>query len=111
MADPVFFAPSRSISVGEIAELTGATLTDPAHGSVVVTGIASAANGAEGKLVFVEGKRNGELLVQLRAAAVLSSSMAKISFSQSPALLSAGKNWTGNLKWISSFSESVRTAR
>ena len=71
MADPVFFAPSRSISVGEIAELTGATLTDPAHGSVVVTGIASAANGAEGKLVFVEGKRNGELLVQLRAAAVL----------------------------------------
>ena len=74
MTDPVFFAPSRRISVSEIAELTGATLVDPAHGDRLVSGIASAADGGEGKLVFVEGKRNAALLAKLTAAAVLCTS-------------------------------------
>ena len=71
MTDPVFFAPSRRISVSEIAELTGARLVDESHGDVLVTGIASASEGGEGQLVFVEGKRNAALLDGLTAAAVL----------------------------------------
>ena len=74
MTDPVFFAPSRRISVSEIAELTGARLTEPAHGDRLVSGIASATDGGEGKLVFVEGKRNAALLEKLTAAAVLCTS-------------------------------------
>jgi UDP-3-O-[3-hydroxymyristoyl] glucosamine N-acyltransferase len=73
MADPVFFAPSRPISVSEIASLTGARLVDAAHGGRIVTGIASASEGGEGRLVFVEGKRNAGLLKTLSAAAVLCS--------------------------------------
>ncbi len=71
MTDPVFFAPSRLFSVSEIADLTGAKLVDPAHGERRVTGIASATQGGEGKLVFVEGKRNAKLLDGITAAAVL----------------------------------------
>lgn len=71
MADPVFFAPSRPLSVSEIAERTGAKLVDPSHGDRHVTGIASLGEGGEGKLVFIEGKRNAGLLKRLSAAAVL----------------------------------------
>ena len=71
MADPVFFAPSRPLSISQIAELTGAELVDAAHGDRLVSGIASAIEGGEGKLVFVEGKRNATLLKGLSAAAVL----------------------------------------
>jgi UDP-3-O-[3-hydroxymyristoyl] glucosamine N-acyltransferase len=71
MTEPVFFAPSRSVSVAEIAELTGATLVEASHGDRLITGIASASAGGEGKLVFVEGKRNAELLRHLSASAVL----------------------------------------
>jgi UDP-3-O-[3-hydroxymyristoyl] glucosamine N-acyltransferase len=71
MTDPVFFAPSRRISVSEIAELTGARLVDESHGDVLVTGIAPASQGGEGQLVFVEGKRNAALLDGLNATAVL----------------------------------------
>ena len=71
MADPVFFAPSRPISVSEIAGRTGAKLVDEAHAERIVTGIASAIEGGEGKLVFVEGRRNAGLLKGLSAAAVL----------------------------------------
>ena len=74
MTDPVFFAPSRRISVAEIAELTGAKLAEQAHGDRLVSGIASISTGGEGKLVFVEGKRNASLLKDLSAAAVLCSS-------------------------------------
>ena len=66
MTDPVFFAPSRRISVSEIAELTGAKLVDGAIGDRLVTGIAPASEGGEGKLVFVEGKRNAGLLDRAR---------------------------------------------
>jgi len=74
MTDPVFFAPSRRLSVSEIAELTGAKLGDQAHGDLVVRGIASASEGGEGMLVFVEGKRNAALLKDLSATAVLCTS-------------------------------------
>jgi UDP-3-O-[3-hydroxymyristoyl] glucosamine N-acyltransferase len=71
MTDPVFFVPSRHYSAGEAAKLTGATLADPADATVRISGIASAAEGGEGTIVFVEGKRNAALLEGLHAAAVL----------------------------------------
>ncbi len=71
MADPVFFEPARSLSAAEIAELTGARLVDPAHGVVVVRGIAPATRGGEGRLVFVDGRRNAKLMDGLSAAAIL----------------------------------------
>jgi len=71
MTDPVFFAPSRRISVSEIAALTGARLVNGSHGDLLVTGIASASQGGQGLLVYVEGKRNAALLDGLTATAVL----------------------------------------
>jgi UDP-3-O-[3-hydroxymyristoyl] glucosamine N-acyltransferase len=71
MADPVFFAPARTVTIAEIAGVTGARLVDPAHGERVVTRIAPAPGDGEGSLVFVEGKRNRKLLDGLAAAAVL----------------------------------------
>src|SRR5262245_19803154 len=71
MTDWVFFAPSRPVSMAEIAELTGATLVDASHRDRLVEAIAPAAEGGAGKLVFVEGKRNAALMRGLSAAAVL----------------------------------------
>jgi UDP-3-O-[3-hydroxymyristoyl] glucosamine N-acyltransferase len=71
MAEPVFFAPARSVSVAEIAELTAAKLVDPAHGSRLVARMASAAEADDSTLVFIEGRRNASLMKGLSAAAVL----------------------------------------
>ncbi|MGO4830912.1 LpxD N-terminal domain-containing protein, partial [Rhizobiaceae sp. 2RAB30] len=54
--------------------MTGAQLLDVDAASVPVTGIAPAAQGGAGKLVFVEGKRNASLLDGLAAAAILCTS-------------------------------------
>lgn len=71
MTDPVFFVPSRLYQVGEVAELTGATLVNPDHSRMEITTIASAHDGGEGALVFVDGKRNAASLAALQAVAVL----------------------------------------
>jgi UDP-3-O-[3-hydroxymyristoyl] glucosamine N-acyltransferase len=71
MTDPVFFAPARPFSVAEIAEVTGAKLVNASHGARLVTAIAAASEGGEGRLVYVEGRRNAALLRRLTAAAVL----------------------------------------
>ncbi|MER2534586.1 MAG: UDP-3-O-(3-hydroxymyristoyl)glucosamine N-acyltransferase [Rhizobiaceae bacterium] len=73
MSDPVFFVPSRRFTAAEIAALTGAVLTNPDKADVEIDGIASAADGGEGKLVFVEGRRNAALAEEARAAAILCS--------------------------------------
>ncbi|ODT07429.1 MAG: UDP-3-O-(3-hydroxymyristoyl)glucosamine N-acyltransferase [Mesorhizobium sp. SCN 65-20] len=71
MTDPVFFVPSRRYTVGEVAELTGATLIDAGHAHIAITTIAAATDGGDGALVFVDGKRNAGPLASLVAAAVL----------------------------------------
>src|SRR5687767_2699569 len=71
MTDPVFFAPSRRFSAAEIAALTGAELFDASQADVIVTDIASASIGGDGKLVYVDGKRNASLLEGRSAAAIL----------------------------------------
>ncbi|RWM10047.1 UDP-3-O-(3-hydroxymyristoyl)glucosamine N-acyltransferase [Mesorhizobium sp.] len=71
MTDPVFFAPSRRYTAGEVANLTGANLVDSSRADVAIEALAPANEGGDGALVFVDGKRNVALMQSLRAAAVL----------------------------------------
>ncbi len=71
MTDPVFFAPSRRYTVGEVANLTGAVLADTGHSQICIDALAPASEGGENALVFVEGKRNFALIRSLKAAAIL----------------------------------------
>src|SRR5690606_17214580 len=71
MTDPVFFVPTRRYRAVEVANLAGAELADPGHSDIQIGGIASASEGGEGMLVYVEGGRNAGLAETLDAAAVL----------------------------------------
>lgn len=73
MSDPVFFAPSRRFTAGEIAALTGAELRTPEFADNIVTGLAPADRGGSGTLVFVEGRRNAGLIAGVEASALLCS--------------------------------------
>ena len=73
MSDPVFFAPSRRFTAGEIAALTGAELRTPELADNIVTGLAPADRGGSGTLVFVEGRRNAGLIAGVEASALLCS--------------------------------------
>lgn len=70
MTDPVFFVPTRSFTALEAANLTGSALYDPQQADIQLTGIASAADGGEGMLVFVEGRGNADLAARVSAAAI-----------------------------------------
>ncbi len=71
MTDPVFFVPTRRYSALEVANLTGSSLANPAHAKVTISGIASAADGGEGMLVYAEGRKNAKLAQNTVAAAIL----------------------------------------
>lgn len=71
MTEPVFFKPSRRFSASEIADLTGAHLATPEFGEAQISGVASASEGGEGMLVYVDGKRRASLMIGLQAAALL----------------------------------------
>ncbi|WP_292128575.1 LpxD N-terminal domain-containing protein, partial [Mesorhizobium sp.] len=71
MTDPVFFAPSRRYTAGEVANLTGANLIDSSQADIAIDALAPANEGGDGALVFVDGKRNFALMHSLKAAAVL----------------------------------------
>ena len=59
--DPRFYAPQGALTLGKIAELTGATLEgDP---SVEITGVSAAATGRRGDLAFLDGDGKGEVSV------------------------------------------------
>jgi UDP-3-O-[3-hydroxymyristoyl] glucosamine N-acyltransferase len=73
MADPVFFSPSRDLTVGDIAGLTGANLLDPELASRDIRGVASVDGSDAGCLVFVEARRNRVSLDELKAAAIFCS--------------------------------------
>ena len=51
--DPRFYAPLGALTLGQVAELTGAALDG--DGDLRVTGIASAANAQAGDLAFLDG--------------------------------------------------------
>jgi UDP-3-O-[3-hydroxymyristoyl] glucosamine N-acyltransferase len=71
MTDPVFFVPTRRYTAIEVANFAGAELVDPQHSGIAIGGIASASEGGEGMLVYIEGRRNAGLAGKLDAAAVL----------------------------------------
>ncbi|MGN6764693.1 MAG: UDP-3-O-(3-hydroxymyristoyl)glucosamine N-acyltransferase, partial [Rhizobiaceae bacterium] len=71
MAEPVFFAPSRAYTAGEIASLTGTKLADDKFSNTEIRGVAPIQDGGEGMLVFIDGKRQGALPKGLRAAALI----------------------------------------
>ncbi|RST86046.1 UDP-3-O-(3-hydroxymyristoyl)glucosamine N-acyltransferase [Aquibium carbonis] len=71
MGDPVFFPPARRLTVGEAAAMIGGALRKPSSASIEIDGLAAAAQGGAGKLVFVDGRKNAALLDHLLAAAVL----------------------------------------
>ncbi len=71
MTDPVFFAPARRFTVDEIATVTGAKLVDGAHGSIEISALATASQGSEGHLIFVEKKGFEEQVRATGASAVL----------------------------------------
>ena len=73
MPEPVFFAPSRRITAGEIATLIGAELRNRAFAGVEINGVAALSEGRPDKLVFAEGKRNAPALSSLNAAALICS--------------------------------------
>ncbi len=71
MTDPVFFVPTRRYTALEIAGLAGAQLVDPGHAAFEISGLASAAEGGAGMLVYVEGRGNARLAETVKAAAIL----------------------------------------
>ncbi|RLP23437.1 UDP-3-O-(3-hydroxymyristoyl)glucosamine N-acyltransferase [Mesorhizobium sp. YM1C-6-2] len=70
MTEPVFFVPTRRYTAAEVANLAGAELVDPAHSDIEISGIASASEGGEGMLVYVEGRNNARLAESVEAAAI-----------------------------------------
>lgn len=71
MTDPVFFAPSRRFTAGEIAALTGAELRTAGLASNSVDMLAALDQGGTSALVFADGKRNAARLASLQASVVL----------------------------------------
>lgn len=71
MADPIFFTPSRQLTIGDIAEFTGARLRDAALAPRAVARLASLSDSDQDALVFLTGKKNAGNLADLKAAGVL----------------------------------------
>ncbi len=71
MTEPVFFAPPRAFTVAEIATVAGAHLTNAELGSREIHAVATASEGRDGTLIFVEDKKLASQVGGTRAAAVL----------------------------------------
>jgi UDP-3-O-[3-hydroxymyristoyl] glucosamine N-acyltransferase len=71
MADPLFFAPARSMSAKELAEAIGARLADGTDPSTVLTCATAIGDGRPGSVVFADGKKHLEKLGATLASAVI----------------------------------------
>ncbi|MBV2144598.1 UDP-3-O-(3-hydroxymyristoyl)glucosamine N-acyltransferase [Falsochrobactrum sp. TDYN1] len=71
MADPIFFRPSRELTIGDVADFTGARLQNPKLAPRSVVRLASLSDAGEDALVFVDGKKNAQSLADIKAAGVL----------------------------------------
>ena len=87
MTDPVFFAPARQVTVGEIAALTGAEIAEGGDAAVEVSGLAPLDAPAEGSLVFVTRGRNLSGKAVERAAAILCPREAAGAVPKGPVIL------------------------
>ncbi|MHC5306944.1 UDP-3-O-(3-hydroxymyristoyl)glucosamine N-acyltransferase [Bartonella sp. LJL80] len=70
MADSIFFTPSRQLTVGEAAALTGAALRNPELGGTVIQHLSSLDGAEPGSLVFVESRKFASALRGSPAIAV-----------------------------------------
>lgn len=73
MADSLFFTPSRQLTVGEAAALTGAALRNPELSGSIIEHLSSLDNAEPGSLVFVENRKFAKALRDSCALAVLCS--------------------------------------
>ena len=73
MADSLFFTPSRQLTVGEAAALTGAALRNPELSGSVIKHLSSLDNAEPGSLVFVESRKFAKALLGSQALAVFCS--------------------------------------
>ncbi len=71
MTDPVFFKRTSDLSVGEIAALTGATLSDPARSDLRISNVAPIDRAGPHDLTFLENLRYSSGLASTRAGACL----------------------------------------
>jgi len=71
MTDPVFFARPAGLTVGEIATLTGATLSDPSRADLRITGVGPLNQAGPHDLTFLENLRYAEGLSTTSAGACL----------------------------------------
>jgi len=69
MADPVFFKAAQPISLGAVAALTGATLTEPGASERLVSGVAPLDAAGAADLTFLDNARYAGQLAATRAAA------------------------------------------
>ncbi|HWV42294.1 UDP-3-O-(3-hydroxymyristoyl)glucosamine N-acyltransferase [Pseudorhodoplanes sp.] len=71
MTEPIFFRPAESLSAGEIATLTGATLSDPSRSGVVIRNVAPIDSAGPSDLAFLENVRYAAGLQSTKAGACL----------------------------------------
>lgn len=71
MAEPVFFAPVRRFTAGEVASLTGASLVDPAHDGVEIESVAALDEARSGALIFIDSAKRAASLAGRRFAAII----------------------------------------
>ena len=71
MTDPIFFKRPQGMTAGEIADLTGATLSEPALRDRMISGVASLDRAGPQDLAFLENLRYADGLANTRAGACL----------------------------------------
>lgn len=71
MTDPVFFKRGSGLSIGEIAELAGAKLSDPSRAGLRITNVAPIDRAGPHDLTFLENLRYSGGLATTRAGACL----------------------------------------
>ncbi|MGE4313610.1 MAG: UDP-3-O-(3-hydroxymyristoyl)glucosamine N-acyltransferase [Pseudobdellovibrionaceae bacterium] len=71
MADPRFFEKAAPMTLGEIAERFGATLSDTAKSDLRMTDVAPLSTAGEGHLSFLDNMKYKGQLTETKAAAVL----------------------------------------
>jgi len=70
MPDPRFFEDLGPVTLAELANVTGAELSDPAQGDIVVAGVAALAGAQADTVTFLTDKKHGAELALTKAAAV-----------------------------------------
>lgn len=70
MADPMFFKPASRMTMGDIAEITGASLRDPQLAPNVFVKLAALDNAGEGDITFIENKKYADRLSGLKVAGI-----------------------------------------